>query len=173
MQSTPKNSFEASDGQTYVVAYDLPLVRDIRKAIGINLLSNEGIAKASADPIDFAEVLWHTCRQQAEREGIDEADFVRSIQDRLDDCVNAWLEGIADFFAQIGRSALARLARVLVETEQTDRREANRLMTDTAARKVADRQLKSNSSARRRALDDLLGDKSGNETKTPGLSSPS
>ncbi len=163
----------ATDGRSYSLEYDLPLVRDIRDAIGVDLLSNEGIHKAAGNVIDFAEVLWHSVKVQAERQGVDEADFVRSIQSNLDECADAWLGAIADFFDLIGRSALARLARALVETERSDRLEANKLMTAVAARKLTDLQTTANSANRRRAIDDLLGVKLASDPSTNGAPSRS
>lgn len=167
--------FTASDGRRYTIEYDLPLVRDIRKATGIDLIGSEGVQKATASVIDFAELLWHTVRLQAERQGVDEAEFIRSIQKCLDEAVDAWLQALTSFFDSVGRGALARLAESLVATERHNRAESNKLMDSQTAQRFTAIQTGAYSSARRRALEQLLGSESKNESDaaTPGQPSPS
>jgi len=154
------NQFTAADGRIYTIVYDLPTIRDIRKAIGIDLIGSEGIQKATGSVIDFAEVLWHTLRLQAERQGVDEAAFIRSLESCLDKASDAWLREIARFFTSIGRGALARLAESLIATERADRAEANRMMDQSNAEKITQIQTRAQSSARRAALEKLLGSES-------------
>jgi hypothetical protein len=165
------NKFTAADGRTYNLVYDLPTVREIRKAIGIDLIGTEGIKKATSSIIDFAEVLWHTVRLQAERQGVSEEEFIRSLQSCLDQAADAWLKEISRFFDSIGRAALARLAESLIETERHDRAEANEMMNPEAAAKITRMQTSMQSKARRSALAKLIGEDS--DAATAGEPLPS
>ncbi len=167
------SQFTAADGRKYTIEYDLPTVRDIRREISIDLLTADGIAKATSSVIDFAEVLWQTVRKQAERQGVDEGDFIRSIQSNLDDIADAWLKAVANFFESIGRTAHARLAESFVATERFDRTEANKLMDRSTAHKVAMAQTTANTNKRRKALEELLGKDDENEPSIPGATSAS
>lgn len=166
-----KTTFTATDGNKYSLEYDLPLVRDVRKEIDVDLLTNEGIQKAAGNVIDFAEVLWHSVRKQAERQGVDEADFVRSITPIVDECADAWLEALSRFFDKIGRSALARLAAAMVRVDRADRADANKLVDEATARRISDQQVNSSTANRRRQLSELLGDDESENLSTAGASS--
>ena len=87
---------------------------------------------------------------------------------------DAWLEGICDFFEQLGRSGLAELARALVQTERAEREETNRAMTRKTAEAVVRRQIVMNGKKRRRKMEELLGenDDEGDDEPTPGPTSP-
>jgi hypothetical protein len=167
------HQFTAKDGRIYTIQYDLPIIRDIRRAIGIDLIGTEGIQKATSSVVDFAEVLWHTCRLQAERQGVDEASFIRSLESCLETATDAWLKEIARFFDSIGRAALARLAESLIATERADRHEANQVMDQKNAQRITQIQTRAQSTARRSALGKLLGESDESQNLTDGAPSPS
>ena len=75
----------------------------------------------------------------------------------LNEVADCWLEAIAAFFDSIGRSALAVLARSLIEVERADRAEQNELMTEANARKLTQKQLRIASTKRREALAREIG----------------
>tara|TARA_A100001391_G_scaffold176616_2_gene139962 strand:- start:792 stop:1319 length:528 start_codon:yes stop_codon:yes gene_type:complete len=159
------------DGHEYQIRYDLPLVRDIRKELGVHILTNEGVNEICGDVISFAEYLWHSVQSQAEKKGVDEEDFIRELIHCLSEAVDVWLEAICDFFVQMGRHALAELARALIETEREDRAEANRTVTRSTAEAVMNQQRKRSSAKRRKALAEYLADDEGDDNETPGASS--
>jgi hypothetical protein len=167
------SQFTAKGGIRYSIEYDLPLVRDVRKATGIDLIGADGVTKATSSVIDFAELLWHTCREQAERQGIDEGAFIRSIQDCLDDAVTSWLKAVTSFFDTIGRGALARLAESLVETERADRKESNQLMDRKTAGRITKVAMATSTAKRQKALAKLIGKEGEGDESTPGQPSPS
>ena len=149
------------DGIEYKIRYDLPLVRDIRKQLGVHILTNDGVNQVCSDVISFAEYVWHSIADQAERYDVLEDDFIRALPDSLEDVVDCWLEAVTDFFEQMGRSALAELAQALIATERQDRRESNQLMTRANAQAITRKQLKANSRRRRLALENLIGNEDG------------
>lgn len=165
------NQFTAKDGRIYTIQYDLATIREVKRALGVDLIGSEGIQKATASVVDFAEILWHTCRLQAERQGVDEAAFITSLESCLEKATDSWLKEIARFFDSIGRAALARLAESLVATERADRNEANQVMDATKAARITQVQTRAQSTARRAALEKLLGES--DESLTAGEPLPS
>lgn len=161
-------------GNEYKVRYTLPLVRAIRKELDVDILTNAGVNRITGDVISFAEYLWFTIADQAERNEVDEEEFIELLPHTIDQAVDAWLEGICDFFEQLGRSGLAELARALVQTERAEREETNRAMTRKTAEAVVRRQIVMNGKKRRRKMEELLGenDGEGDDEPTPGPTSP-
>lgn len=165
-----QNQFTVA-GVDFRIHYDLPRVRDIRRESGVDILTDDGVRTVASNLIDFAEFLWHSCRPQAERAGISEAQFIDGITDQMDLVTDCWLEAIGDFFDRARRSALARLARGVVEVEREDRADVNDLLDESTARKLTRKSLKETRARRRAALADALGGEDENEPNdqlTPG-----
>lgn len=156
------------EGERFRIHYDLPVARDLRRETGVDILTDDGVRKVAGNVIDFAEFVWHTCRAQAERAGISEAEFIRGITEQLDEVVDCWLEALADFFDRARRTALARLARGVVEVERADRADVNELLDESTARKLTSRQLQQTKARRRAALAEALGGDESDDESTRG-----
>lgn len=169
-QRQPRGVFTV-DGREYRLHYTLPLVRAIRKELDADVLTHGGVNRITGDVIAFAEYVWFSVANQAERHGVDEESFIEHLPNSLDRVVDAWLEAVSDFFEQMGRAGLAELARALVETERAERAEANRTMTRSTAKLIVDRQLTQTGNKRRRVLSELLGDENEDDDATHGRTS--
>lgn len=145
------------EGHSFTLRYDLPLVRDIRRELDVDILTTDGVKRVASNLIDFAEYVFHSCKKQVETAGLTEGDFIRGITPIADEVSDCWLEAIALFFEQTKRSALARLARSLINADRAEREEANRLVDDKLASQITAAQTAASSAKRRQAIDELIG----------------
>ena len=142
----------------FSISYNLPIAEALREETRLSLVDRDDVNTITTDPIDFAKFVWATCKKQAESNGIDENSFVLGITPQLDQVADCWLEAYSLFTRSIGRSALARMAEVLVETDRADRNDQNEMIDRPTARRISKRAARQAKSQRRKNLADFLGD---------------
>lgn len=98
------HTFRDSTGRTWAVEITVHAVKRCRAVAGVDLygLVDDGFAGLSAllrDVVQFVDVLYVLCRDEAIAAGITDEDFGRSLAgDTLDDATRAFLAELTDFF---------------------------------------------------------------------------
>jgi len=160
-----------TDGIQWILHYDLPTVRRVRNATGVDLLTRDGVRKACESLIDFGTVLATTLQPQFAQHDMDEERFLVMLERHADAAVDVWLEALADFFRRAGKPALATLATAVVEMTRGEEQIQSDLLSATQANSLVRRTLDAEAAKRRQALDRLLTDLP--PSAAPGSASPS
>jgi hypothetical protein len=96
--------FKDNAGRSWTIAIHVAAVKRVRGLLSLDLYSLlderfAGLAKLLADPVDFVDVLYVLCKDDADRLGITDEDFGRAMAgDSIEHARNAFLEEYADFF---------------------------------------------------------------------------
>jgi len=131
--------FKDSQGREWIVEISVDTVKRVRTVLDLDLLSiadreSDVLEKLLDDPVMLCNVLFVVVQPQAEKLGVGDEDFGRSLfGDVLDDATKAFLMGLADFFPRRRRELLkAALSKV---DEVVDR------LSDLAAKRLASGEL--------------------------------
>jgi hypothetical protein len=121
------HTFKDKDGKEWPVVVDVTAVRDVRKILGVDLLTladGEDVAdsliiRVLAEPVLLVDILFVLCREAAEAADISDRDFGRRMGgDCLDQAADALLAEIVDFFPnardrQRAKKVLATVSKIL------------------------------------------------------------
>lgn len=110
--NTPR--FVDSAGRTWPVEITVQTVRDLRRALNVDLLSiiepeSTLISRLANDPVLLADVLYVTCRQECQVRSVSDEEFGRSLGgEAIDAATTAFLEALERFFQNPRQSMIAR-----------------------------------------------------------------
>jgi len=113
--------FRDANGRQWSLTVTVEDLRAVKDALDIHLTKlvdtdPQMLFELAADPIRCVDVIWVLCRSQAERYGVDERQFGRSLsQESFDLAGKALVRAVFDFFPK-GRSE--PMLRLLDKTEQ-------------------------------------------------------
>lgn len=114
--------FVDETGREWLVRIDVAKLKRWRDRLGIDFakLADSGFAPILTDPVRFGEVLYQTCRDQAERSGVPEEEFIAMLYgDTLEGAYQAWSEAVVDFFPN--RTQREKLRASLVEARESQK----------------------------------------------------
>lgn len=108
------NRIRDKAGREWSIDIDVVTVGRVRKELDINLLElvieGSTLPERLSDPVELVNVLFVLCRDQAEKQGVSDEDFGRSLSiDMITDAFDAVLEGVVDFFPQGIRPAYRKV----------------------------------------------------------------
>lgn len=159
-------TFRDTNGREWVIRLDGPTVREIRQALGVDLVDNgQGLAKLEQDIVLLVDTLWLLCRDQA-AEGYTERDFGRALNgDVLGKAAEALTGAALDFFPPARRSLVASL----VEKQRSVMRHAEQAVMEKLSATATDEQIRE---ALERTLEDELKAALQKYTPSSATSSP-
>ena len=126
-------TFKDANGKEWIVALDGPTIREVRKAVGVDLAATDGRAADQLynDPVVLVDSLWIVCRSQANAAGITGEQFGRAlVGDPIDSATDALIEAINDFFPKRRREAMKTLTARMKETREAGMEDALATLTD-------------------------------------------
>lgn len=157
---------KTEDGKKYSLRFTIPVVQRIRDAIGIDLLSKDGIERVSCDVVDFAAMLYHALEDQCTKEGVSADEFAVSLEGALVQASDCFLQAYADFCRKIGKPALADLAESAVACERESDAIAKEVLKNGMAKRMVRKVMDREKARRTKLVNDLLGES--DESQTPG-----
>ena len=98
------HTFADHTGRVWTVTIHVTAVKRVRAMAGVDLYGLvdeklEGIAKLLSDPCGLVDVLYVLCKDEADKLGVSDEDFGRSLGgDSLERASTAFLEELTDFF---------------------------------------------------------------------------
>jgi len=94
------HAFKDAEGREWIVRVTVATIKRIRDTIGLDILDGENsIALLSSDPVTLCDVLYLSCKDDADNRNVSDEEFGRALWgDALDAATNAFLEALADFF---------------------------------------------------------------------------
>ncbi|MEI8244630.1 MAG: hypothetical protein WCI51_02300 [Lentisphaerota bacterium] len=96
------HSFKDNKGVEWVVEVNMATVKRVKNALGINIAdldNREFMQKLKDDIIFLIDLLYLTCKEQADKRAITDEAFASLIfGDVLEQAVSAFLESYVDFF---------------------------------------------------------------------------
>ena len=110
------HSFVDKSRRTWEVAINVAAVKRIRGLLGIDLyaLVDDGfksLSKLVSDPVTLADVLYCLCKDQADKQSINDEDFGRALAgDAITHAADAFVEELIDFFPDARARASLRKA---------------------------------------------------------------
>ena len=110
------HSFVDNSRRTWEVAINVAAVKRIRGLLGIDLyaLVDDGfksLSKLVSDPVTLADVLYCLCKDQADKQSINDEDFGRALAgDAITHAADAFVEELIDFFPDARARASLRKA---------------------------------------------------------------
>jgi len=101
-------------GREWAVEIDVVTVGRVRKALDINLLElvvpGSDLPQRLSDPVTLVDVLYVLCQEQAEKHGVGDVDFGRSLSpDAIENAGVALLEGVVNFSPSGTRPAMQKV----------------------------------------------------------------
>ncbi len=115
-------SFADTQGRTWNITVTVDTVRRVKQSLDLDLLDilgGEALERIVSDPVLLCDLLYVTCRPQAEQAGVSDEDFGRSLAgDSLDEATTAFLEALTDFFPSRKRAALKTLLAKMRAAEE-------------------------------------------------------
>lgn len=97
-------TFTDNAGRTWDIIINVASIKRVRGVLGIDLyaLIDDGckpLGELVADPVRLADVLYCLCKEEAEKKGVSDEDFGRSLYgDAILRAADAFLEELIDFF---------------------------------------------------------------------------
>lgn len=105
--------FTDSTGRKWTVEINVAIVKRIKSSLQIDLLDVLGdnlIDRLSSDPILLCDLLYVTCKDQADAEGITDEQFGKAMAgDAIDGATEAFLNELVDFFPKGRRGAMRKV----------------------------------------------------------------
>jgi len=106
-------TFTDADGREWVIDIDVNALRRVKKRLDLKLMDvigGETLDRLADDPVLLVDMLYVLCEEQAQRDGVSDAEFGRAMRgDALDAAVSAFLEALADFCPSRKGTILRRL----------------------------------------------------------------
>lgn len=109
------HTFKSNDGRAWTITVNVWAVKRVKALCGVDIYSLvderlDGIAKLFSDPCQLVDVVYCLCKEQADKLGISDEDFGRSLGgDSIEHLANAFVEELFDFFPDPRRRAGLRL----------------------------------------------------------------
>jgi hypothetical protein len=150
--------FKDNQGRTWNVAIDGGKLKTVRDVLGVHLAAGgeagaEALAALARDPARLVDTLYLLCRDQAERAGVSDEQFGRSLLgDAIDRAVEALLAALREFFPREKAETVGRFAEREAELRTEAERRALAKIEDPRLRERAVGQLNARREAELRAL---------------------
>lgn len=127
------SSFIDTAGRRWAVEVNTVTAKRVRKTLNVDVLrlfddQMKPLGELLSNPIDFVDVLYVLCQEEADRRDVSDEDFGRSLGGgTLDKAADAFLEALADFFpperGKALRTAFNKVRKAsLILTEQAQKR---------------------------------------------------
>lgn len=154
---------------------DLPTLIRIKRELGIDLVTKQGIERACSSFLELAPIVLEAIRSQVQKLNLSDAEVLEELLEVRPAVVDAWVESMRNFFQRAGYVALARVAAAMVEIGKQEERISAELMDEATTKQLVSKSLAAEVTSRRRQLDRLLADVSAaaDDPSTPGKPSPS
>ena len=106
-------SFTDKEKRRWDIIIDVNTIKRVRQLLNVNLLdvmSGELIISLSEDPVLFCDVLYSTCKPQADQLNVSDVEFGRSLGGGtiLEEATIAFLGELVDFFPSAKRKLLTK-----------------------------------------------------------------
>ena len=112
-------TFTDLEGRAWTVQITINKVKAVRAALDVDLLEAAGgnlFKELASDPVKVADILYVLC--QGQHEGVTDTDFGAALAgDVLDNAVNAFFEGLVDFFPERQRQILRTILDKVTDLE--------------------------------------------------------
>lgn len=144
------HTFKDNEGRTWVVSIHVAAIKRCRAELGIDLpalVSGDGFAGLSrliSDVVALVDVLYLLCRDDAEKRGVSDVDFGRSLAgDAIHHATAAFVEEFIDFFPDAHvRQALRKVVdasrRLMERTWDRAIEEIDRIDIDSIATSLSE-----------------------------------
>lgn len=116
------------DGRYWPLEIDFPDVSRIKKEVGVDLMTEEGLARLSSlkgieDYETAAKVLYLAWSEACDKHGVTDEQFGRLVSKHFVEAVGAFNEALCDFFHRVGMRPMARMieAAMALQPEATKR----------------------------------------------------
>lgn len=119
-------SFADNAGRTWAVQVNVDTIKRVKGLLDVNLLDvvdGDLVERLVSDPILVCDVVYVVCKPEADKQGVSDEDFGRSMAgDAIHSATDALLGEIVDFFPPLKRKVLsAALEKIRdLETVATD-----------------------------------------------------
>lgn len=126
--------FKDNAGRTWTFAIHVTAVKRCRAALDVDIISLiddkfEGLAKLLGDPIQFVDLLYVLCQDEAEKAGVTNEQFGCAMAgDAIEHAADAFLAELTDFFQN------PRIRAGLTKVIQSSRKVRDRLMDHLEAK---------------------------------------
>lgn len=123
-------SFTDNQKREWTFHVDIPLARQVRQELGVDILDIEqGLRRLAGDPILLCDVLYLLCRRQADERQVSDEDFGRAlVGESLEQSCEAYFEALLSFSPPRQREILT--------TMQTAGRALEEALTGIATQKI-------------------------------------
>lgn len=154
---------------------DLPTLLKIKRELGINLVTKQGIEIACSSFLELAPIVLEAIRSQVQKLNLSDDEVLNELLEVRSAVVDAWVEAMRNFSQRAGYVALARVAAAMVEIAKQEERISAELMDEATAKQLVSKSVAAEVTSRRRQLDRLLADVSAaaDDPSTPGKPLPS
>lgn len=153
------------EGTEIALEISLPEARRVRKQLGIDLTSRDGIDQACESLVTMADVIACVAADQLEDRGIDPEDFLRRLLPVADHAVDAFITELGNFCQLCGLTAVGKYAAAMVAAQRQDREDAAKVLSEETAGAIIRKATEQSAANRRKALEKFLGPDS---TKSQG-----
>ncbi len=117
-------SFIDLENRTWKFSINMGMVKIIKSRLGIDILYVGGDEKKSifeiiSDPVNFIDILFLLCEEQAEKLGVSDLDFAKAIDGTIyEDASFKFQEELVDFFPERQKKLLAKLLEQMKKVKQ-------------------------------------------------------
>lgn len=105
-------TFKDNAGRIWTLSIDVAAIKRVRSLIDVDLMSvvdGKLLERLISDPVLLCDVVYCTCKPEADAKGISDEDFGRAMGgDAVDNATTALLEELVDFFPQARRRLLGK-----------------------------------------------------------------
>ncbi len=141
------NTFRDNAGREWLVQVNVTAVKRCRAFLGIDLYKLvedkfTGLAELLGDPVNLVDVVYVLCKDEAEKRGVTDEDFGRSMGgDSLERAAEAFLSALTDFFpdprVRAGLKKVIQTSKTVTDkVRDTAAAEIDALDADSVARKL-------------------------------------
>lgn len=135
-------TFKDADGRPWMLRFTLGNAREIQDTIGVdfNDIQSGALIAVANDLSKLASLLWILCESQADRAGVDEIAFARSLDgDAIDRAVEALQDAIVNFTRGPQRDAIRDVFDAVRKAEAAQIEAARaHLQSDDLQKEIAD-----------------------------------
>lgn len=114
-----RKHFTDNRGRLWDVSVTVNTIKRVRDLVGVDLSDGiTAIEAVSSDPVELCNVLFAICKPQADKAEVSDEHFGESlVGDVLGDAVDAFIEGVVDFFPEAKRRVLRAILEKSRATE--------------------------------------------------------
>lgn len=162
------HKFTDDRGRDWTLRLTITEAKRVRDELGLSLIADEDLRKATGDLETTADVLHCLCRQQAEERGIDPGQFGELLTECFAAAADALLDELAAFFRKLGKTALATLAERIQTASRTMETRATELLASDRVDEAIDQAIRQ----AEQELDRFAGKRSTSGQESPAAPTP-